>query len=37
MSKRAFVYAVFAFVTLVAAAGVLCALFGINRISLSEF
>jgi hypothetical protein len=36
MSKRAFVYTVFAFLALVAAAGVLCALFGINRISLSE-
>jgi hypothetical protein len=36
MSKRAFAYTVLAFLALVAAAGVLCALFGINRISLSE-
>jgi Protein of unknown function (DUF1439) len=36
MSKRAFVGTVFAFLALVAAAGVFCALFGINRISLTE-
>ena len=36
MSKRAFVSSVFAFLALVATAGVLCALFGINRISLAE-
>jgi Protein of unknown function (DUF1439) len=35
MSKRAFAYTVLAFLALVAAAGVLCTLFGINRISLT--
>jgi hypothetical protein len=36
MSKRVFIYTVFAFLALVAAAGVLCALSGIDRISLTE-
>ncbi len=36
MSKRTFAYTVFAFLALVVAAGVLCTLFGINRISLTE-
>jgi len=36
MSKRAFICTVIAFLALVAAAGVLCTLFGIDRISLAE-
>ena len=36
MSKRAFICTVIAFLALVTAAGVLCTLFGIDRISLAE-